>query len=125
MQRRREQKAEHERRNRERQASMAKRTSAHSGRFQVPFDPTDPNRLSWDLCVIIPLLLYLMIMMPFSLCFEYEPKVGTDLFIWELIVDFCFCFDIILSFATGITVTDVRICFPTQTHSRTALPYYL
>ena len=42
------------------------------------FDPTTARRLSWDLCVILPLLAYLTVMMPFRMCFENEPTVrGT------------------------------------------------
>ena len=45
----------------------------------MPFDPTDPQRLCWDLLVIIPLLGYLLITMPFTVAFDYTPAVRLEL----------------------------------------------
>ena len=46
MERRREQKAEHERRDKERTAALVKRTAAHTGRIQVPFDVSQKVKLN-------------------------------------------------------------------------------
>jgi len=74
------------------------------GRLVVPFNPMHHNRLYWDLFVIIPILVYLCVAMPFTMCFAYVPRGGHALF--ETGLDLIFCCDIIISFLTGILIQD-------------------
>ena len=43
------------------------------GNFML--NPRGGKRLTWDMVVTAPLLIYLTVMMPFRLCFDNEPKV--------------------------------------------------
>jgi len=77
------------------------------------FDPTTARRLSWDLCVILPLLAYLTVMMPFRMCFENEPT--GFMYYMETTFDMLFIFDIFVNFrtgyveeATGLVIFDYR-----------------
>jgi len=66
--------------------------------FQIRF------RVSWDLGIIMPLLVYLTIMMPFRLCFANEAQSDEPIFWWEFIIDILFLLDIPLNFRTGYFV---------------------
>merc|ERR1719399_1266993 len=70
------------------------------------WSPSDPRRLAWDICVTIPLLMYIAIMMPFRLCFAVEAKSMSTMWLWELSIDFMFILDIFLNFRTGYYETD-------------------
>jgi hypothetical protein len=52
----------------------------------------------------MPLLVYLVIMMPFRLCFANEAKKGTGLWVWEFMIDMVFIMDIVFNFRTGYFV---------------------
>ena len=67
-------------------------------------NPKNSTRMTWDLAIIAPLLLYLAIFLPFRLCFDNEPAVGTPEYWFEFMIDMVFIFDILLSFRTGIFV---------------------
>jgi len=70
------------------------------------WSPSDPRRLAWDICITIPLLLYIAIMMPFRLCFGVEAKAMSTMWLWELSIDFIFIADIFLNFRTGFYEDD-------------------
>jgi len=86
-------------------AALVGSVEAPTVEWKVFFDPTDPKRQFWDLAVIVPLLAYLLVSLPFSLAFNYEPVGGHENF--EFVVDLMFCADIGVSFATGLLITDV------------------
>jgi hypothetical protein len=85
-------------------SAIAAGSLADDAKWQVPFDPSDPKRLCWDLLVIVPLLVYLMASLPFSFAFNYEPAGAHARF--EVAVDLLFCLDIGVSFGTGLLLTD-------------------
>ena len=64
-------------------------------------DPTSPGRMAWDFVLVIPLLAYLSIVMPFKLCMGYENAPMSPMALWELSIDFIFILDIVLNFRTG------------------------
>jgi hypothetical protein len=43
--------------------------------------------MTWDLGVILPMILYLCVMMPFRLCFENEPVFSSQIYWFEFIID--------------------------------------
>jgi hypothetical protein len=67
-------------------------------------NPTKKFRMTWDLCLIMPFLLYLTVMMPFRLCFANEARFGTGLYWWEFMIDLIFILDIVTNFRTGVFV---------------------
>jgi len=67
-------------------------------------NPKNTFRRCWDLCLILPILVYLMVVSPFRLCFANEAVVYTDIFWFEFAVDLVFITDILLNFRTGILV---------------------
>jgi len=75
----------------------------HKGRPQhtCMADPSHPRRMAWDFFVVIPLLAYLAVVMPFKMCFGFESKPMTRMFIWEVTIDIIFIGDIFLNFRTG------------------------
>jgi hypothetical protein len=56
-----------------------------SNRFMV--NPSGSLRVLWDLGVIMPILLYLTIMLPFRICFDNEPVNGTPMFWVEIAIE--------------------------------------
>ena len=49
----------------------------------------------------MPFLVYLTVMMPFRLCFNNEPVVGSGTYWFEFLIETSFLVDIILNFRTG------------------------
>ena len=39
--------------------------------------PSRPFRIGWDIGVVMPLLLYLTVVMPYRLCFANEPPLKS------------------------------------------------
>mmetsp|Transcript_34141 Transcript_34141/g.44068 ORF Transcript_34141/g.44068 Transcript_34141/m.44068 type:complete len:456 (+) Transcript_34141:104-1471(+) len=77
------------------------------------WDPQTPARISWDFFIIIPLLVYLSVVMPFKMCFNFDSKPMSIMFLWELMIDIIFMCDIILNFRTGyLDEHDVTIMDP-------------
>jgi hypothetical protein len=85
---------------------------------QVPNFPLDPDtylKQSWDMLVMI-LLLYTCFAVPVVLAFggQIDPRSPLSAYdIWDLVLDFIFCFDIVLSFCTcyvsqGVYVKDLK-----------------
>jgi len=66
--------------------------------------PRNPFRMTWDLAVLLPFLLYLTIVMPFRLCFANEPIIFTPIYWFEFLIDMVFIVDICLNFFTGYIV---------------------
>jgi hypothetical protein len=67
-------------------------------------NPTKKFRMTWDLSLIMPFLIYLTVMMPFRLCFANEARYGTALYWFEFCIDLVFIADIFLNFRTGVFV---------------------
>ena len=60
--------------------------------------------MSWDICLVMPLLLYLLVVMPFRLCFMNEAKKFSGTYWFEFMIDMLFLVDIALNFRTGYFV---------------------
>ena len=67
-------------------------------------NPRNHFRLGWDLGVVMPLLVYLTIVMPFRLSFVNEAPPFTPIYWFEFIIDMIFLFDIGFNFRTGVYV---------------------
>ena len=83
-------------------------------------NPLNKFRMWWDLGVIMPLLLYLTVLLPFRLAFENEPPRFTWIYWWEFMTDMIFIADIFLNFRTGRSGKDARLfCLgdPSLTHA--------
>jgi hypothetical protein len=63
--------------------------------------------MCWDLGVVMPLLMYLTVIMPFRLCYQTEAELYSNVFWFEFIIDMLFIIDIVLNFLTGYAITDV------------------
>ena len=63
------------------------------------FDPADSKRMAWDIFVIIPMLVYLTMMMPYQMCFAAEPRGAIRTL--EDAMDAIFIFDIFVNFRTA------------------------
>ena len=50
-------------------------------------NPRNQFRMTWDIAIIMPLLVYLMVMMPFRLCFANEAKPFTIIYFFEFLID--------------------------------------
>ena len=48
-------------------------------------NPKNSFRMTWDLAVLLPLLLYLTIMMPFRLCFVNDPVQFSGIYYFECV----------------------------------------
>ena len=66
--------------------------------------PKSRLKMGWDLCLVLPLLVYLAVIMPFRLCYANEPSRGTGIYWFEFTIDLVFIVDIILNFFTGYFV---------------------
>jgi hypothetical protein len=64
--------------------------------------PTSQRRLVWELCVITPLVIFLVAALPFTICFKNEARGGMAVF--NIIIDLVFLTDMLLIFRTGIIV---------------------
>lgn len=60
--------------------------------------------MCWDICLVMPLLLYLLVVMPFRLCFMNEAQKFSPIYWFEFMVDMIFIIDIFLNFRTGYFV---------------------
>ena len=67
-------------------------------------NPRNAFRISWDLGVIFPLLIYLAVILPFRLCFNNDPPLFSAVYWFEFIADLLFILDIFLNFRTGYFV---------------------
>ena len=67
-------------------------------------NPRNPFRMTWDLAVLLPFLLYLTIVMPFRLCFANEPILFTPIYWFEFLIDMVFIVDICFNFFTGYII---------------------
>jgi hypothetical protein len=70
----------------------------------LPFLLAPRFRLTWDLAVVMPLLVYLCVAMPFRLCFGNEAPIYTYMYYFEFMIDMVFIVDINLNFFTGFYV---------------------
>jgi hypothetical protein len=61
-------------------------------------------RLTWDICIVMPMLIYLCVAMPFRLCFGNEAKLYTPIYYFEFMIDMIFLTDICFNFFTGYFV---------------------
>lgn len=43
--------------------------------------------MTWDLGIILPMIVYLCVMMPFRLCFENEPFFSSHMYWFEFVID--------------------------------------
>jgi hypothetical protein len=71
-------------------------------------NPKKPFRMSWDLLVLMPLLMYLLVSLPFRLCFVNEPSLRSGMFFFELSIEMIFIVDIMFNFRTGFYKADYR-----------------
>ena len=69
-------------------------------------NPKGRFRMGWDLAIVLPLLVYLAVIMPFRLCFNNEPAFGTPVYWIEFTIDLVFIGDIVLNFFTGFFLTE-------------------
>ena len=74
------------------------------GHFGI--NPKGRFRMGWDLAIVLPLLVYLAVIMPFRLCFNNEPEFGTPIYWVEFTIDLVFIGDIVLNFFTGVFLTE-------------------
>jgi hypothetical protein len=65
-------------------------------------NPKKKFRMVWDLGVMIPLLIYLMVMLPFRLAFDNEAPRFTWVYWFEFVSDMVAMADIFLNLRTGI-----------------------
>lgn len=72
--------------------------------FRLAFNSIHRFRLSWDLVLVMPCLVYLCVAMPFRLCFGNEAPLFTYMYFWEFFIDMVFLVDITLNFFTGFYV---------------------
>jgi hypothetical protein len=72
-------------------------------------NPKNKFRLGWDLGVIVPLLIYLAIMMPFRLSFDNEAQRFSLVYWFEFFSDMVFIADIFLNFCTGTEINLVCV----------------
>ena len=72
-------------------------------------NPRNQFRMTWDLCVVMPFLVYLTWAMPFRLCFANEAPYGTPVYWWEFVIDMVFIIDIVLNFRTGYFVRNLDL----------------
>ena len=61
--------------------------------------PRNPKRIMWDVCVLMPLLCYIAIVMPYRIGLGVLATGNLQLF--EICIDIVFMADIILNFRTG------------------------
>jgi len=66
--------------------------------------PRSSFRLGWDLCLMMPFLLYLTIVLPFRLTFVNEAPLFTWVYWFEFMIDLLFVVDMGLNFRTGLAV---------------------
>jgi hypothetical protein len=69
-------------------------------------NPKGRFRMTWDLALVLPLLVYLAVVMPFRLSFNNEPPFGTPVYWIEFAIDLVFIGDITLNFFTGFFLTE-------------------
>jgi hypothetical protein len=53
-------------------------------------NPRNQFRLTWDIAIIMPLLVYLTIMLPFRLAFANEPPLNSWVYWVEFLIDLFF-----------------------------------
>ena len=70
-------------------------------------NPKGGFRMSWDLGVLLPFLVYLTIVMPFRLTFVNEAVQFSGIYWFEFLIDMVFIADIALNFRTGFFVEGV------------------
>ena len=56
-------------------------------------NPRNKFRITWDLCIVFPLLIYLAILLPFRLCFGNEPPLFSAVYWFEFLIDKLFIVD--------------------------------
>ena len=66
---------------------MHRRTGVIFAHHSYMFDPTGSWRISWDIAIIMPILCYLTVMLPFRMCFENEPVLNTAMYWLEVAVE--------------------------------------
>jgi hypothetical protein len=64
-------------------------------------NPKNKFRMVWDLGVMIPLLVYLMVLLPFRLAFDNEAPRFTWVYWFDFFSDMVAMTDIFLNFRTG------------------------
>ena len=64
-------------------------------------DPLGYFRINWDMMIIL-LLVYIALVIPFVVGFGVLLQAGSPLGTWEHIVDSLFMLDVLLNFRTGI-----------------------
>ncbi len=63
--------------------------------------PHSDKRLAWDMLSFV-LLIYNLVVVPFSLCFDVSTSCPESLWFFEAFVDWFFVADIVLNFFTGV-----------------------
>ena len=84
--------------------------------------PDAPGKVVWDAIAVI-LLLYTVIIVPLRIGFEVEDYCPSAIWIWELVIDMCFIFDLMLNFITGFyedTASNTSSAPRAQRRSRTS-----
>lgn len=100
-------------------ARHSKRKTANEGRLvtddfsiamrpqQMPqgpmmLNPRGSKRMAWDFGVVIPLLIYMIVLLPFRMLLNNDAKKSWNLA--ETVMDLLFCCDVVLNFRTGFVV---------------------
>ena len=79
------------------------------------FDPNNPYRASWDICIMI-CLLYIFLFTPLDLAFEEPSSLGWVIF--AALVDLIFWADIFVCFRTGYLSPDGELITDTKKISK-------
>ena len=72
------------------------------------FNPLSHTRSNWDVLTLV-FMLYQIVIVPFRLCFNVEPKVFYSAWWFEAFVEWFFIFDILVNFNTGVQAKDGTI----------------
>eukprot|EP00614_Pseudopedinella_elastica_P009557 CAMPEP_0172607538 /NCGR_PEP_ID=MMETSP1068-20121228/27690_1 /TAXON_ID=35684 /ORGANISM="Pseudopedinella elastica, Strain CCMP716" /LENGTH=935 /DNA_ID=CAMNT_0013410567 /DNA_START=183 /DNA_END=2990 /DNA_ORIENTATION=- len=81
---------------------IQKKTEEDEGtEYRFMINPSGPFRMTWDLGVVAPLLLYLTVAVPFRLSFENDPPLYSGMYWFEFSFEMIFLVDIALNFRTG------------------------
>ena len=65
------------------------------------------KRIAWDGLIVLPLLLYLSVIIPYRICFVNEPEPYTALHTIDVCVEVAFLLDIIINFRTGYFIEGI------------------
>jgi hypothetical protein len=74
-------------------------------------DPRGSFRAYWDLLIMLSLL-YVALVIPFTVSFDVDINLHTVIGWFELVVDIVFILDVYLNFRTGVISKCCRAAFP-------------